>query len=65
VFGSYGIIGLIQLLLMIWALVGILQSSASSGEKLVWVLVVILLPLIGFLLWYLIGPGSKALPGRR
>ncbi len=61
----YDLVGLITLLLVIWALVGILQSGAPPLEKLVWVVVVILMPLVGFLLWYLIGPGSKAFPLRR
>ncbi len=61
----YDLVGLITLLLVIWALLGILQSGAPPLEKLLWVVVVILMPLLGFLLWYLIGPGSKAMPGRR
>jgi hypothetical protein len=63
--GYYGLTGLIALLLTIWALVALLQSNINSGEKLIWVLVVILLPVIGFLIWYLMGPGSKAPPWRR
>jgi hypothetical protein len=62
---GYDLVGLISLLLLIWALIGILQSSAAPVEKLIWVIVVIVMPIIGFVLWYLIGPGSKALPGRR
>ncbi len=58
----YDIVGIITLLLVIWALIGILQSSASPVEKLIWVIVILVLPLIGFVLWYLIGPGSKAFP---
>lgn len=61
----YDIIGIITLLLVIWALIGILQSSASPVEKLIWVIIILVIPLIGFLLWYLIGPGSKAFPLRR
>jgi hypothetical protein len=61
----YDLVGLITLLLVIWALVGILQSGAQPLEKLIWVVVVILMPLVGFLLWYLIGPGSKNFPLRR
>ncbi|MGB5426702.1 MAG: PLDc N-terminal domain-containing protein [Gammaproteobacteria bacterium] len=37
----------------------ILQSSAKSIEKLVWSLVVFLLPLIGLIIWYFAGPGEK------
>jgi Phospholipase_D-nuclease N-terminal len=61
----YDIIGIIELLLVIWALIGILQSSASPVEKLIWVLIILIIPLVGFLLWYLIGPGSKSFPLRR
>jgi len=50
------------LLLDIWALVVILQSGGSPLEKLVWVIIILVLPLIGFILWYLIGPGSKRFP---
>jgi hypothetical protein len=60
----YDIVGLITLLLVIWALIGILRSGATPVEKLIWVIVVLVMPLIGFLLWYLIGPGSKAFPLR-
>jgi hypothetical protein len=61
----YDILGIITLLLVIWALIGILQSSASPIEKLIWVIIILVIPLVGFLLWYLIGPGSKAFPLRR
>lgn len=61
----YDLIGIIELLLVIWALVAILQSGAQPVEKLIWVIIILIIPLVGFLLWYLIGPGSKAFPLRR
>jgi hypothetical protein len=61
----YDLVGLITLLLVIWALIGILQSGAQPLEKLIWVIIILVIPLVGFLLWYLIGPGSKAFPLRR
>lgn len=54
-----GIGGLIVLLADIYAVVMILQSSAKTFEKLVWALVVFLLPLIGLIIWYFAGPGKK------
>jgi len=54
-----GILGLIILIADIYAIVMILQSSASTGEKLVWALVVFLLPLIGLVIWAVAGPGKK------
>jgi hypothetical protein len=54
-----GIGGLIILIADIYAIVMILQSSARSVEKLIWSLVVFLLPLIGLVIWYFAGPGKK------
>ena len=54
-----GIGGLIILIADIYAIVMILQSSAPSVQKLVWALVVFLLPLIGLVIWYVAGPGRK------
>jgi hypothetical protein len=54
-----GIGGLIILIADIYAIVMILQSSAKSIEKLIWSLVVLLLPLIGLIIWFFAGPGKK------
>ena len=54
-----GIGGLIILIADIYAIVIILQSSAPRFQKLVWALVVFLLPLIGLVIWYVAGPGRK------
>ena len=54
-----GILGLIILIADIYAIVMILQSAARSIEKLVWFLVVFLLPVLGLLIWYFAGPGKK------
>lgn len=53
---GYGIAGLLILALDIWALLGIWSSSTPTATKLVWTAVIILLPLIGVILWYFIGP---------
>jgi hypothetical protein len=51
-----GLWGLIVLVADVWALVNILQSGADTGTKVLWVVVVIFLPVLGFILWYFIGP---------
>lgn len=51
--------GLILLALDIGALVNILGSSASTGSKALWSLLVFLLPLAGFLIWLIAGPLSE------
>jgi len=55
-FEHNGIIGLLILALDIWAVVNILQSLASNRRKLIWSIVVLLLPLLGLILWYFRGP---------
>lgn len=51
-----GILGLIVLILDIWAIVKTIGSGAGTGAKVLWVVIIIVLPVIGFLLWLLFGP---------
>ncbi|MGJ8628226.1 MAG: PLD nuclease N-terminal domain-containing protein [Sulfitobacter sp.] len=51
-----GIGGLIVLALDIWAIVSIIGSGATTGKKVLWSLLVILLPIVGFVIWFFIGP---------
>ena len=58
-----GIVGLIVLILDIWAIVHTLHSGASTGNKVLWIVVILLLPVIGLLLWLLLGPrGRQTVP---
>ena len=55
--GEYGgLWGLLVLIADIWAIVNIIQSSASTGKKVLWIVVVAVLPVLGFILWYFMGP---------
>jgi tetratricopeptide (TPR) repeat protein len=55
-FGYGGsILGVLILIGDIWALLNILQSSVGNDKKLLWVVVVVLLPLIGLILWFFMG----------
>jgi phospholipase D-like protein len=54
--GYNGLWGLLILAGDIWAIINIFQSAASNEKKLLWILVVILLPLLGLILWYFLGP---------
>jgi hypothetical protein len=51
-----GLGGLIVLIADVWAIVNIFQSSADSGRKVLWTVLVILLPVLGFILWFFLGP---------
>jgi len=54
--------GLLVLAGDIWALINIFQSAVSNEKKLLWVLVVVLLPLLGLILWFFLGPRGGASP---
>ncbi|WP_018700518.1 PLDc N-terminal domain-containing protein [Amorphus coralli] len=55
-----GIIGLIILALDIYAIVKIIGSGASAGAKVLWILIILFLPLIGLILWWLFGPSGRS-----
>jgi hypothetical protein len=54
-----GLIGLLILAADIWAIVSIVQSSASTGNKVLWILLVLILPVLGLILWFFLGPRGK------
>lgn len=58
-FGYSGILGVLILAGDIWAILNIFQSSASNEKKLIWILVVLLLPLLGLILWFFLGPRDR------
>ena len=51
-----GLLGLIILVLDVWAIVKVIGSGASDGSKVLWVVVILLLPVVGLLLWFFLGP---------
>ena len=51
-----GLLGLIILILDVWAIVRVLGSNASNGSKVLWIVLILLLPFVGLLLWFILGP---------
>lgn len=51
-----GLIGLIILIADIWAIINVLGSPASTGSKVLWVVIILVLPLIGLIAWLIMGP---------
>jgi hypothetical protein len=51
-----GIFGLLVLIADVWAIVNIAQSGASTGKKVLWIVLVLLLPVLGVILWFFMGP---------
>ncbi|WP_029059254.1 PLD nuclease N-terminal domain-containing protein [Stappia stellulata] len=57
---EYGILGLIILVLDIYAIVKTLGSGASTGAKILWTLGILIFPVIGFVVWLFAGPRGSA-----
>ncbi len=51
-----GLLGLIILILDIYAIIKVVQSGASAGIKAIWIVVILLLPVLGLIIWALFGP---------
>ena len=52
-------IGLIILVLDIIAIISVLTGRGSVGHKLLWCLLILLLPVIGLILYFLIGRSPR------
>ncbi len=52
------VLGILHFLLWVYAVIRIFGSNASTGDKVLWILVVLILPLVGLLIWLFLGPGS-------
>lgn len=54
--GYGGILGILILIADIYAIVRIVQSNAEPVWKAIWIVIVLLLPVLGLILWFLFGP---------
>ena len=51
-----GILGLILLIADVYAIVKTVQSGATTGVKVAWVVGIIIFPFLGFIAWLIFGP---------
>lgn len=51
-----GLLGLIILFLDIYAIIKVAQSRASTGIKALWIVIILFLPILGLIVWWLFGP---------
>lgn len=56
---SGGLFGIVLLALDIWAVINVAQSSADTPKKVGWIVLIVVLPLAGFLIWAFAGPREK------
>lgn len=53
---EYGLLGLLVLIADVYAIYQVLTSGASALAKIVWTVLILLLPVIGFIVWLIAGP---------
>ncbi|GAB3390296.1 PLDc N-terminal domain-containing protein [Azotobacter armeniacus] len=58
VFG--GLLSLIILVLDIWAIVHVIRSRTDTTKKVLWVLLIVILPVLGLIIWLFMGPRSAS-----
>lgn len=51
-----GIFGFLLLIANVYAIVKTVGSNASTGAKVFWVVLILVLPFLGFILWLFLGP---------
>ena len=51
-----GLLGLLIMIIDIWAIIKVAQSQASTVSKIIWIAVILLLPVLGLIIWYFVGP---------
>lgn len=50
------LIGFVILLADIWAIINIFGSDATTGSKVLWTILVLVMPVLGLIIWYFAGP---------
>jgi hypothetical protein len=53
------LIGLLVLIADIWAIVQVFQGRESTGTKVLWTVLIVVLPVLGLIIWYFAGPRGE------
>ncbi|AZY92542.1 MULTISPECIES: PLDc N-terminal domain-containing protein [Paracoccus] len=43
----------------VWAIAQIINTNASNKSKILWILLIVILPVVGLIIWYFAGPKSN------
>ena len=63
VYRTYGgVVGIVILVLQIIVIISVLAGSGSVGHKLLWTVIILLLPVVGLVLYLLFGRSSRDRP---
>jgi hypothetical protein len=54
-----GLFGFLVLIGDLYAMVSVLNSNRSTGNKVLWIILVWALPFLGWVLWFFLGPRAE------
>jgi hypothetical protein len=54
-----GFFGLLILIADLWAIINIFGANRTTGAKVLWTLLILFLPVAGWLIWLFIGPRAS------
>ncbi|MFN3275603.1 MAG: PLDc N-terminal domain-containing protein, partial [Paracoccus sp. (in: a-proteobacteria)] len=43
----------------VWAIASIINTNASNGTKILWILLILVLPVVGLIIWWFAGPKAN------
>lgn len=53
------IFGIIVFVLDVWAIASIINTNEPMNKKILWIAIVAILPIVGFIAWYFFGPKAN------
>ncbi len=53
------IFSIIIFVLDVWAIAQIINTNVSTKAKILWILLIVILPVVGLIIWYFAGPKSS------
>ena len=51
--------GVIVFVLDVWAIASIINTNETIGKKILWILLIAILPVVGFIIWCFAGPKAN------
>ena len=55
---NLGLWSILVLIADIYAIISIVQSGVEPLKKALWIVLILVLPVVGFIIWFLLGPKS-------
>ena len=54
-----GLFGVLLLIADVWAIINVFQANTDNVKKLLWLVLILLLPLLGVIIWFFAGPRAS------